>query len=264
MSAVITNFTVTNFTATTITATWTVSTPGPIYPFSIAAPAPRVYGPNIGLNGTTYTWTGLTPNTLYKVGLWPSTDQQDTGLVLSDTITTSLVCFAEGTPVTTDQGPVAIELIDPAVNTIDNKRIVSITKGGTTDPNLVLLKKDCLGPNKPSQDTVLTLLHQVLYQGRMLQAQALPNKELIPYTNTPVYNVELETLDTMVVNNLIVETAYPKTPNGSKLQQKNIKCLQPKCQFKRHADIKSNGGTHCCLRCKVDGTHGTFCMKLPV
>jgi len=266
MSTAVSGFTITSITATTITATWTVTTPGPIYPtYEAPTGPPPVYGPNIGPNGTTYTWTGLTPDSDYTVILLTANDGNSGNSIAgteTSVTTLPLVCLAEGTPVTTDQGPIAIELIDPAVNTIDNKRIVSITKGGTTDPDLVLLKKDCLGPNKPSQDTVFTLLHQVLYQGRMLQAQALPNRELIPYTNTPVYNVELETLDTMVVNNLIVETAYPKTPNGSKLQHKNIKCLQPKCQFKRHADIKNNGGSHCCLRCKVDGTHGTFCMGI--
>jgi len=227
-----------------------------------SSPVIQGYPTNLA-NATGFTFTGLQPSTMYVVALFETSNFSGSGPVyvygFGGAVTTlPLVCLAEGTPVTTDQGPIAIEQIDTTVNTIDNKRIVSITKGGTTDPNLVLLKKDCLGPNKPSADTVLTLMHQILYQGSMLQAQVLPNRALIPYDNEPLYNVELETLDTMVVNNLIVETAYPKTPGGTKLQHKNIKCLQPKCQFKRHADIKNNGGTHCCLRCKFEGTHGDF------
>jgi len=270
-------YAVSNFVCTSTTdsiiATWTpnASMPATMYAYAVTegpggTSLIQVSPTNLA-NATGYTFTGLQRSTMYVVGLFESNSWLGTGPVFvygygGFVSTLPLVCFAEGTPVTTDQGQIPIEQINPATNTIDNKRIVSISKGGTADPNLVLLKKDCLGPNKPCQDTVLTLMHQVLYQGRMLQAQVLPNRELIPYTNTPVYNVELETLDTMVVNNLIVETAYPKTLNGSKLQQKNMKCLQPNCQFKRHADIKNNGGTHCCLRCKFDGTHGDFCMRL--
>jgi len=267
MSTAVSGFTITSITATTITATWTVTTPGPIYPtYEAPTGPPPVYGSNIGPNGTTYTWTGLTPDSDYTVILLTANDGNSGNSIAGTETSVStlpLVCFAEGTPVTTDQGQIPIEQINPHVNTIDNKRIVCVTKG-TTDPTVVLLKKDCLGPNKPSQDTVLTLMHQVLYHGRMLQARDLPNRQLIPYDYKPVYNVELETLDIMMVNNLIVETAYPKTSDGTKLQDKHIKCLRTKCQFKRHVDIKNNGGTHCCLRCKLDGTHGDFCMRLPL
>ena len=260
----VSSFTITTITDTTITATWTVTTQGDMFPTHIPPSGPPpMFGHKIGPNAATYTWTGLTPSSTYTVALLKTADGTANNVITVQGGITTLgpVCFAEGTPVTTDQGPIPIEQIDPTRNTIDNKRIVSVPKG-TTDPTVVLLKKDCLGPNKPSQDTILTLLHQVMYQGRMLPAQDLPNRQLIPYDYKPVYNVELETLDSMMVNNLIVETAYPKTPDGTKLQDKHIKCLRPKCQFKRHADIKNNGGTHCCLRCKGDGTHGTFCMKL--
>jgi hypothetical protein len=72
--------------------------------------------------------------------------------------------------------------------------------------------------------------------------------------------VELETLDTMVVNNLIVETAYPKT---ALVHKNNMGCDRDGCKFLRHVDIKNNGGTHCCLQCKAaGGSHGDFCMKL--
>jgi len=174
------------------------------------------------------------------------------------------VCFAAGTPVLTDQGVVAIDLIDAAANTIDGKKIVSVTKG-VTDKTVVLIKKDCLGPGKPSLDTVITSMHQVLFNGRMIQAQHLPGVKIVPWDGKPVYNVELETLDVMSVNNLIVETAYPKTAVGMRQKNFETKCMRFSCNYLQHADIKNNGGTHCCLQCKAgSGTHGVFCMKLHI
>jgi hypothetical protein len=145
------------------------------------------------------------------------------------------------------------------MHTIGGKKIVAVT-AGITDSTVVLIKKDSLGPEKPSLDTVVTLMHQVLFEGRMHQARHLPGVEIIPWDGKLVYNVELETLDVMSVNNLIVETAYPKT---ALLAKGAAECARDGCKFLRHADIKNNGGTHCCLHCKVtSGTHGEFCMKL--
>ena len=174
------------------------------------------------------------------------------------------VCFAAGTPVLTDQGNVAIDLIDAGMHTISGKQIVSVTKG-FTEPTVVLIKKDCLGEGKPVLDTVVTSMHQVLFRGRMTKACDLPGVNIVPWDGQPVYNVELETLDTMVVNNLIVETAYPKTVSGGQLKSYETKCMRFGCNYLQHADIKNNGGTHCCLNCKAgSGEHGTFCMKLEI
>jgi hypothetical protein len=99
----------------------------------------------------------------------------------------------------------------------------------------------------------------------MTMAQDMPGVKKIPWDGKPVYNVELATLDTMVVNNLIVETAYPKTALGIRQKSRETKCMRFGCNYLRHADIKNNGGTHCCLNCKSDaGGHGLFCMKVPM
>ena len=45
----------------------------------------------------------------------------------------------------------------------------------------------------------------------------------INYDNQPMYNILLEQYDTMIVNNLIVETLYPTMPFISNYNQKKIK-----------------------------------------
>lgn len=44
----------------------------------------------------------------------------------------------------------------------------------------------------------------------------------------------------------------------------NIKCAAQKCTFIRHVNISNNGGTHCCLSCKLNNNiHGVRCAKSP-
>lgn len=33
------------------------------------------------------------------------------------------------------------------------------------------------------------------------------------------------------------------------------------CDFAKHPLKGNNGNTHCCLRCKLDGSHGPFCQQ---
>ena len=41
-----------------------------------------------------------------------------------------------------------------------------------------------------------------------------------------------------------------------------MKCSTLSCNFSRHTNLNNNGGTHCCLRCKIhDGKHGVNCKK---
>lgn len=55
------------------------------------------------------------------------------------------ICFPAGTPVTTDQGNISIENVDPNKHTINNKPIVKITKTISTDKYLICFKKNSLG-----------------------------------------------------------------------------------------------------------------------
>ena len=124
------------------------------------------------------------------------------------------ICFPAGTPIATDQGIIHIEKINPAKNTIRGKKIVAITKTITIEDKIVCIEKDALGPNIPSQKTLISRNHKLLFNKQMVKAKHLIgqfdgvyNKK---YNGEILYNVLLETHEKMLVNNLIVETLDPE------------------------------------------------------
>jgi hypothetical protein len=142
------------------------------------------------------------------------------------------VCFPAGTPVQTDQGSIAIEKINPKVNTIRNKNIVAITKTVTIEDKIVCIEKDSLGPNIPSQKTYISRNHELFYNKQMIKAKNLIgvvdgvyNKK---YNGEILYNVLLDKHDKMIVNNLIVETLDPTNiiaklyNSGYSIEERNI------------------------------------------
>ena len=126
----------------------------------------------------------------------------------------SNICFPAKTPITTDQGQIFIENINPAIHTIRNKKIVTITKTITSDKYLVCFEKDSLGKNIPSQKTIISKNHSLFYKGQMIKAKNFINQfenvKKIKYTGEILYNVLLESYDKMIVNNLICETLHPE------------------------------------------------------
>jgi hypothetical protein len=128
-------------------------------------------------------------------------------------IPVSNICFLAGTPIKTDQGIVPIDKIDVMYHTIGNKVINYITQTVTVDKYLVLFKKNCLGRNWPSQDTIMTKDHKVLYKGELAPAYKFmnisPDVKKYKYNGEILYNVLMETHETMNVNNLICETLHP-------------------------------------------------------
>ena len=127
---------------------------------------------------------------------------------------TSNVCFPAKTPVLTNQGPINIEDINPAVHTIRNKKIVAITKTVAHDKNLVRIAKHALGHLYPEKTTFISQNHKVFFQGQMVKAKHLVDEAngvtLVPYNGEALYNVLLEEHEKMQVNNLIVETLHPE------------------------------------------------------
>lgn len=125
----------------------------------------------------------------------------------------SNICFPANTPITLDQGIVAIDLINPAIHTIRNKRIVAITKTTSAQNYLVRIEKDALGTNLPSEATIISPEHKILYKNTLVAAkQFLGYFEKInkaEYNNEPLYNVLLDDYSKMNVNNLTVETLDP-------------------------------------------------------
>lgn len=128
-------------------------------------------------------------------------------------IPASNICFLAGTPIKTDQGIVPIDEIDVMYHTIGNKIINYITQTVTVDKYLVLFKKNCLGRNWPSQDTIMTKDHKVLYKGELAPAYKFmnisPDVKKYKYNGEILYNVLMEEHETMNVNNLICETLHP-------------------------------------------------------
>ena len=135
--------------------------------------------------------------------------------MLADDVTTSNIpiCFPKGTPVTTNQGAVAIEKLNPSKHTIRGKEIVAITQTRPVHKYLISIEKDALGVNVPCQTTEISKEHKVYYKGGMVKAKDLVEMcegvSKIPYNGETLYNVLLKKEDKMMVNNLICETLSP-------------------------------------------------------
>lgn len=125
-------------------------------------------------------------------------------------ISTSNICFLSGTPITTDQGQVAIDRINPSVHTIRSMKIVAITQTVTDDTHLIQLDKGLIANNIPSQDTIISRFHKVLYKGEMICAKDIPGAKKIAYEGQFLYNVLLDNYEKMIVNNIIVDTLHPR------------------------------------------------------
>lgn len=125
----------------------------------------------------------------------------------------SNVCFPAKTPITTDQGIIAIEKLNPLKHTIRNKPIVAITQTVTSDKYLVCFEKDSIDKNIPCEKTVVSQNHLVFCGGKMIMAKCFigkyENVHKQQYRNEILYNVLLETYDKMIVNNMICETLHP-------------------------------------------------------
>ena len=126
----------------------------------------------------------------------------------------SNICFPASTPISTNQGIVAINKLNPLKHTIGNKKIVAITKTISLEDYLVCFEKNALGINYPSEKTIMSSQHKILYKGKMICAKYFighfENVNKIEYANEPLYNVLLEEQGTMRVNNLVAETLDPK------------------------------------------------------
>lgn len=125
------------------------------------------------------------------------------------------ICLPAGTPILTDQGLVAIELIDPKKHTIAHKAIVAITTTISPEKHLVCFEANSMGINCPSKRTLMTPGHEVLYKGKLVQAKHFIGRvngvHTVPYNGKDVlYNVLQETHGLMRVNNMLVETLHPE------------------------------------------------------
>ena len=123
-------------------------------------------------------------------------------------------CFPAGTPIQTDQGVTAIEQLVPGEHTLRGKSIIAITQTRPLQKHIVCFEKDSIGKNVPSQQTLCSKEHKVLYQGEMIKARDLAdmckNVKKVSYNGETLYNVLLEKHGKMLVNNMICETLHPE------------------------------------------------------
>jgi hypothetical protein len=153
---------------------------------------------------------------LFPVGLLPSN-----------------VCFPAQTPILTDaHGHVAIAKLDPAKHTIRGNKIVAITETLHISDQLVSFAKNALGPNMPSETTVMSPNHKVMWGGHMKKAKEFVRDfsevSFVPYDGKPLYNVLLETHGKMMVNNMVCETLDPD--HGVARLSRLLKTLSPQQQ----------------------------------
>ena len=151
------------------------------------------------------------------------------GLILV-AVAASNICFPANTPVTVDQGVIAIEKLDPSIHTINNKRIVAVTKTTSLKDYLVRLDKDSLGENLPSETTTISPEHKILYNGMLINAkyfiERFEHVYKVDYKGEFLYNVLMDDYSKMRVNNLTVETLHPDCDiaqryNGNARSKKN-------------------------------------------
>jgi len=130
------------------------------------------------------------------------------------TLPISNICFPKLTPIYTDQGLINIENINVNNNTINNKKIIAITKTITEETDLICIEKNAFYKNVPNKKTIISSNHKLFYKGKMVSASELLDIGLsvykIPYKGEILYNVLMENHNKMRVNNLICETLNPK------------------------------------------------------
>ena len=124
------------------------------------------------------------------------------------------ICFPKGTPVTTNQGEIAIEKLRPGFHTIRGKKITAITCTQPDTTHIIHIKKNALGKNVPCASTQISNHHRVFYKGHMVKASDLVNMcegvVTTSYGGEVLYNVVMKKHDKMMINNLICETLHPE------------------------------------------------------
>jgi hypothetical protein len=86
----------------------------------------------------------------------PNTSISDILAEQNQTIPIADICFVKNTPIETDQGIIPIYKIDPKLHTINNKKVVAITKSIAEEKYLVCFEKNSLGENIPNTRTIVS------------------------------------------------------------------------------------------------------------
>lgn len=124
------------------------------------------------------------------------------------------ICFPGNTPIHTDQGIVPIKMVDDDIHTINSKKIVAVTKTILLKKFLICFERHSLGLNYPSQRTIMSGEHKVKYNNKMIEARkfvgCFEGVKVAKYNGEILYNILLDTHETINVNGLVCETLNPK------------------------------------------------------
>lgn len=147
----------------------------------------------------------------YDVGLIPQT--VSTHILVSNPIPISEICFHKNTLIQTDQENIIISKLNPKVHTINNKKILAISKTIISEKTVTLIKENAFGENIPCCPMILSNRHCVLYKNELQTAESLigivDNIKSIENDGNIFYNILMENHEIIKVNNLDVETLHP-------------------------------------------------------
>ena len=126
------------------------------------------------------------------------------------------ICFLAGTLVETDQGNIHIEEIttEHSINGYPVSKLVAVHN---SLDYMVMIKQNSLDDNVPNRDTIISPLHGILINKKLVQAHTLinnktilkhPGEDLSP--NYLVYNIVLDGFYLMTIHNMSVETLDPR------------------------------------------------------
>ena len=133
----------------------------------------------------------------------------------------STICFDKDCKVLTNYGYVKLCEVDIHKHTINDNKIVAVTKTIYHGYELIIMKKNSLGPRTPNKDTIMTKEHCILFKGKLIPANKFVGRyTTIKYDKRYVYNILLEEWSTMKVNNMNVETLNPKNITAQLYQTK--------------------------------------------
>jgi len=154
-----------------------------------------------------------------------------------DLIINANSCFLEGTSIMTNKGIILIEKLDTEIHTIDNKKIIAITKSIIENGYLICFEKNALENNIPSETTILSINHSVFNKkkNKMMKAyqflEEYKNVYKIKKEKAILYNILLEKYDKIIVNNLLCDTLHPGNTLAKRYNNNNIYYNQLKNLF---------------------------------
>ena len=121
-------------------------------------------------------------------------------------------CFRKGTLVKTDQGTIEIQNIQAGFNTINNKEIKCLTAVYNSDGMVFKIEKDCLGENKPSNTIYMQKDHKLMISPAEFSDLLISGKIQFEKSRSDelLYNILLDTHETMMIENIEVETLNPE------------------------------------------------------